>query len=86
MRPQSNQIQFGAVQHFAFVSSQGQHLDYLAWIQSLEDIDIDHEKHIASYGRQGNYTWIEIKWIKSLFGVLKDGGIKLIVTDINLFD
>jgi hypothetical protein len=86
MRPQSNQMEFGAVQHFVSIPSQGRHLGDVAWIRGLEDVDIDCKKLIASYGRQGSHFWIEIGWIKSLFGVIEEGGVKFIVTNVNLFD
>jgi hypothetical protein len=58
----------------------------LAWVRKYNGIDIDRVKRIASFAGEGRRCWIDVAWIKSLFGILKDGGVNLIITDINLFD
>jgi hypothetical protein len=59
---------------------------YLAWVRNYNGIDIDHVKRVASFAGDGSYCWIEATWIKSLFGVIRDGGVNCIITDVNLFD
>jgi hypothetical protein len=53
--------------------------------QRYEGIDIDRTKRVASFAREGGLCWIEVIWIRSLFGILRDN-VNLIVTDVNLFD
>jgi hypothetical protein len=55
---------------------------YLAWVRSYDGVDIDRAKRVA---REGRFRWIEVDWIKSLFGILRDD-VNLIVTDANIFD
>jgi hypothetical protein len=57
----------------------------LAWVRKYEGIDIDRTKRVASFAREGGLCWIEVTWIRSLFGILRDD-VNLIVTDVNLFD
>ena len=59
---------------------------YLAWVRGYDDVKIDRVKRVASFAREGNYHWIEVAWVESLCGVLRDGGVNLLVTDVNLFD
>ena len=59
---------------------------YLAWVRNYNGVDIDRIKRVASFAGEGSHCWIEVTWIKSLFGVIRDGGVNLIVTDVNLFD
>ena len=57
----------------------------LAWVRKYDGIDIDRTKRVASFAREGGLCWIEVTWIRSLFGILRDD-VNLIVTDVNLFD
>jgi len=57
----------------------------LAWVRKYDRIDIDRTKRVASFAREGGLCWIEVTWIRSLFGILRDD-VNLIVTDVNLFD
>ena len=63
------------------------HQEYsFARVRDYINIDIDRRKRIASFSGEGRFGLIEIGWIKSLFGVLRNGGVNLIITDIDLFD
>jgi hypothetical protein len=84
-RPDSDQMEFGIV-HYFVRANQGQQVWQLAWVRQLEDVDIDCAKRIASYGREGSHFWIDIAWINSLIGIVREGGVNLIVTDVDLFD
>jgi hypothetical protein len=57
----------------------------LAWVRIYDGVNIDHAKRVASYTREGRCCWIEVGWIKSLLGVIKEGGVNLLVTDVDLF-
>jgi tnp2 family transposase/uncharacterized protein DUF4218 len=58
----------------------------LAWVRIYDGVNIDHAKRVASYTREGRCCWIEVGWIKSLLGVIKEGSVNLLVTDVDLFD
>ena len=47
---------------------------------------IDHAKRICSYGSEGGHCWVEVERIRSLIGLIREGGFKFIVTNQNLFD
>jgi hypothetical protein len=82
--PGQNSFSFATVHMFVKAVC---HQEYrLAWIRNYNGIDIDRVKRIASFAGEGRRCWIDVAWIKSLFGILKDGGVNLIITDINLFD
>jgi len=85
-QPQQLQMGFGIVQYFIEAVDKYQQLHRLAWVQKLRDIDIDHSKRICSYGSEGGHCWIEAEQIQSLIGIIQEGGVKFIVTDVNLFD
>ena len=70
---------------FAFVEVTCPEKHLLAWVRTYDEVDIDQVKRVASLGREGPFRWIETSWIKSLFGVLTEGRVKLIVTDVNIF-
>ena len=74
--------EFGEIHHFIRLLYFG---DW-AWIQEIKGIDIDKQKGVASYGRVASHRWIQIQWIQSLVGVIEESGVKLIVTDIDLFE
>jgi hypothetical protein len=75
---------FALVLHFAKVS--GTQERYLAWVRLYDGIDIDRARGVASFDCEGSYCWIEVDWILSLFGVIRDGRVNFIVTDVNLYD
>jgi len=77
---------FGMVKCFIEAVDTSQRLRKLAWIKTLEQIDVDHAKRTCSYGRVGDHCWIEVEQIRSLIGLINEGGVKFIITDINLFD
>jgi len=59
--------------------------DQVAYVQDYNNIDIDKRKRIASFGQEGRHSWIAVTWICSLFGILRDGGVNLIATDIDIY-
>jgi hypothetical protein len=74
--------EFGEIQYFADLFQFG----LWAWIRALEGIDIDKQRRVASYERVGTLRWIQVEWIKSVIGIIREGGVALIVTDSDLFD
>jgi hypothetical protein len=83
-RPDSNQMEFGIVYYFVHIH-QGHQIRKLAWVRHLDDVDIDRVKRIASYGREGRLSWIDVSWIASLIGIIREGSVNLIITDVDLF-
>jgi Transposase family tnp2/Domain of unknown function (DUF4218) len=75
---------FATVFHFAKVS--GTQECCLAWVRLFDGININCARRVASFTREGGYCWIEVSWIMSLFGVIQDGPVNLIVTDVDLFN
>ena len=75
-----NMFMFATVFAFVEVTYPEQHL--LAWVRTYDE---DHVKRVASLSRKGRFRWIETSWIKSLFEVLTEGRVKLIVMDVNIF-
>ena len=73
---------FGEVQFFVDLFQFG----HWAWIRALEDIDIDKQRRVISYKRVGTLRWIRVEWIESVIGIIREGGVALIVTDFDLFD
>jgi hypothetical protein len=45
---------------------------------------VDRRRGVVSYEGFGSHKWIKVDWILSLIGVLRDGGVNFIVTDVNL--
>ena len=79
---------FAQVIYFAKIRSPVQstiQLHFLAFIRNYTDINIDKRKRVASFGREGGRSWIPVSWIQSLFGVIQEGGVNLIVTDIDIY-
>ena len=86
-RPEDSQMAFGVVKSFIkAVDARHQVIRKLAWIRELSDIDIDHAKRVCSYGSEGGHCWVEVEGIRSLIGLIREGGVKFIVTNQNLFD
>jgi Transposase family tnp2/Domain of unknown function (DUF4218) len=81
--PNQQSFMFATVLKFVQVIRQQR---CLAWVRNYDGVDIDHVKRVASFAREGSYCWIEAAWIKSVFGIMREGGINLIITDVNLFD
>jgi Transposase family tnp2 len=81
----NNEMRFGNIHFFIRVLSVDGQVRDLAWISQLEDVDIDREKRIASFGREGRRTWVDVRSIRSLIGILKHENVNFIVTDIDLF-
>ena len=84
-RAEDSWMEFGIVKFFIEAVDQLR-IRKFAWIQTLQDIDMDHAKRTCSYGSKGNHRWIEVGQIQSLIGLVHEGGVKFVVTDINLFD
>jgi len=61
-------------------------LGHWAWVRTLDKIDIDKKVGVASYDGYGPHRWIQIDWIESLIGVVRQGNVGLIVSDVNLFE
>jgi hypothetical protein len=85
-RSEDSQMAFGIVKRFIEAVDSRHQCRKLAWIRTLSGIDVDHSKRTCSYGSEGTHCWIEVERIKSLIGIIREGGVKYIVTDINLFD
>ena len=54
-----------------------------AFIKQFTHLVIDHNVGIVSYGAIGCSRSIRVKWIQSLIGILHEGGVNLIVSDVN---
>jgi Domain of unknown function (DUF4218) len=85
-RPENNEMSFGTIHFFIRVLSVDGQVRELAWISQLEGVDIDREKRIASFGKEGGRTWVDVRSIRSLIGILKHENVNFIVTDIDLFE
>jgi hypothetical protein len=87
LRPGNNSKAFGEVQFFLRAVTTNQEARDLAWVRDFDDIDIDCVKRVASVGKRvGRRSWVDVAWIESLIGVIRDGNVDLIISDINLFD
>lgn len=85
--PEDNEVKFGIIYYFLQVISTDRPVRQLAWISQFEGVDIDREKRIASFGiEKGRRSWVNVEYIHSLIGIIKDGGVNFIVTDVNLFE
>jgi hypothetical protein len=81
-QPNKEVRRFGEVQFFIELYKLGR----WAWVRTLDKIDIDKKVGVASYDGYGPHRWIQIDWIESLIGVVRQGNVGLIVSDINLFE
>jgi hypothetical protein len=66
------------VQYFVQLGELGQ----WAWVRTLNGLDVDRRRGVVSYEAFGSHKWIKVDWILSLIGVLRDGGVNFIVTDV----
>jgi Transposase family tnp2/Domain of unknown function (DUF4218) len=85
-RAEDSQMAFGIVKCFVEAKDRSHQIRKLAWIQKLEGINLGHAKRICTYRHKRGHCWIEAEQIRSLIGLVRDGGVKHIVTDIHLFD
>jgi hypothetical protein len=83
-RPGEQGFIFARVNNFVKVTHPRE--AYLALVHNYSSVDIDCIKRVASFGGEGSYCWIEVTWIESLIGVIKEGNVKFIITDVNLFN
>ena len=67
----------GVIYLFAEVSPPGK----LAWISELEGVAFDRRQAVASVGRVGRKFWIPVEWITNVIGLIKEGGLNIIVGD-----
>jgi hypothetical protein len=56
-----------------------------AWIRELDGLDINKDVSIVSYRRMGNLRFVKLDWILSLIGIVQEGGVSMIVTDVDQF-
>lgn len=73
----SQSICIGEVHFFASVHGVG---DY-AWVTQFKDCALDRRKSIASVGGKGRTFWIPLHWIVSVVGIMKEGGLNVIIGD-----
>lgn len=78
-------IGLGTVDLFAMAISHQAHY-CLALVRDYTGIDKDCTKRVVSFVGEGSYRWIKISSINSLFGILREGGINFVITNIDLFD
>jgi len=84
--PGNDGMKFGAIHYFLRVSSTGRPVQQLARIRQFGDTKIDREMRIASFGTEkGRRSWVNVKYIHSLIGIVKDRDLNFIVTDVDLF-
>ena len=84
--PGDDGMKFGLIHYFLRVSSTGRPVQQLAQIRQFEDVKIDRETRIASFGgKKGHRSWVDVKYIHCLIGIVKDRGLNFIVTDVDLF-
>jgi hypothetical protein len=55
------------------------HVHHLAYVRDYMGVDLDRIKCVASFSGEGRRRWIRIARIESLFGILKEGGVNLIM-------
>lgn len=79
--PGEHQRCFGEVQHFVRFKQFGG----WAWIRTLDGVEFDGIKGVVNFQRFGSHRWIPLEWIQSLIGIIRESGVNLIVSDIDLF-
>ena len=85
--PDDDGMKFGTIYYFLRVSSAGRPARQLARITQFDNINMDREKRLASAGTgKGRRAWVDVSYIRSLIGIVKDRGRNIIVTDIDLFE
>ena len=85
--PDDDGMKFGTIYYFLRVSSAGRPARQLARITQFDNINMDREKRLASAGNgKGRRAWVDVSYIRSLIGIVKDRGRNIIVTDIDLFE
>jgi hypothetical protein len=87
LRPGYNSKEFGEVLFFLRAVTTNGEVKNLAWVRNFDGIDIDNAKRIASFGnRSGQRSWVDVAWMVSLIGIIRDDNINLIISDVDLFD
>ena len=81
-QPNEQLRRFGEIQFFVELYEFGR----WAWVRTLDKIDLNKTAGVASYDGWGPHRWIQIEWIETVIGVVRQGNVGLIVCDINLFD
>ena len=79
----TQELRYGEVQYF--VSVDHHRFGSWAWIRELDGLDIDKEVTIVSYKKMGNLRFVRLNWILSLIGIVQEGGVNMIVTDVDQF-
>jgi hypothetical protein len=64
---------------FAEAVCRDHHVHHLAYVRDYMGVDLDRIKCVASFSGEGRRRWIRIARIESLFGILKEGGVNLIM-------
>jgi hypothetical protein len=73
-------LEYGEVQYFiaaAYVRGQW------AFIKQFSRLVVDHNVGVVSYGGIGCSKFIKVEWIQSLIGIVREGGVNLIVSDVS---
>ena len=87
LRPGYNSKEFGEVLFFLRAVTTNGEVKNLAWVRNFDGIDIDNAKRIASFGnRSRRRSWVDVAWMVSLIGIIRDDNINLIISDVDLFD
>jgi hypothetical protein len=73
-------LECGEVQYF---TTSGYVRGQWAFIKQFTRLVIDHDVGVVSYGAIGCPRYIRVEWIQSLIGILREGGVNLIVSDVN---
>ena len=72
---------FSEVQYFACLRE----LSNWAWIRTLDGVEVDKMKGVINFQCVGSHRWIPVEWMQSLIGIIRESGVNLIVSDIDLF-
>src|SRR6266480_2407590 len=79
--PGKHQRGFSEVQYFACLGELGN----WAWIRTLNNVEVDKMKGVINFQCVGSHCWIPVEWMQSLIGIIRESGVNLIVSDIDLF-